>query len=62
MRRNWMRLSAWAVSSSEYFAAYVRDPKAKNPHAGMPGNPGHDDATIGALRDSFQIISPQEKP
>jgi hypothetical protein len=57
-----MRLLAWAVSSPEYFAAFVRDPKAKNPHAEMPGNPGCDDATIGALRACFQIISPQEKP
>jgi hypothetical protein len=58
----WLVLSAWAVSSPEYFAAYVRDPKAKNPHAEMPGNPGYDDATIGALRAYFQTLSPQEKP
>ena len=58
----WLVLSAWAASSPEHFAAYVRDPKAKNPHADMPGNPGYDDATIGALRAYFQTFSPQEKP
>jgi hypothetical protein len=58
----WLVLSAWAVGSPEYFDVYVRDPKAKNPHAGMPGNPGYDDATIGALRAYLQTYSPQEKP
>jgi mono/diheme cytochrome c family protein len=58
----WLVLSAWAVSSPEHFAAYVRDPKAKNPRANMPGNPGYDDATISALRAYFQTFSPQEKP
>jgi hypothetical protein len=62
MRRSWLRLSAWAVSSPEYFAAYVRDPKAKNRHAAMPGNPGYDDATIGALPACFQTFSPREIP
>jgi mono/diheme cytochrome c family protein len=58
----WLVLSAWAASSPEYFAAYVRDPKAKNLHTDMPGNPGYDDATIGALRAYFQTFSPQEIP
>jgi hypothetical protein len=58
----WLVLSAWAVSSPEYFAAYLRDPKAKNSHAVMPGNPGSDNATIAALRAYFQTYSPQEKP
>jgi hypothetical protein len=62
MRRSWLRLSAWAVSSPEYFAAYVRDPKAKNSHAELPVNPGPDNATIGAIRACFQTYSPQEKP
>jgi mono/diheme cytochrome c family protein len=60
--RPWLVLSAWAASSPEYFAAYVRNPKTKNPHADMPGNPGYDDATISALRAYFQTFSPQEKP
>jgi len=58
----WPVLSAWAASSPEYFAAYVRDPKAKNPYEEMPGSPGYDDATSGALRAFFQTFSPQEKP
>jgi hypothetical protein len=58
----WLVLSAWAASSPEYFAAYVRDRKAENPHAEMPGSPGYDDATSGALRAYFQTSSPQEKP
>jgi hypothetical protein len=58
----WLVLSAWAANSPEYFAAYVRDPKTKNPRSEMPGNPGYDDATIGALRAYFQTFSPQEKP
>jgi len=51
-------LSAWATASPEYFAAYVRDPQAKNPHAQMPGNSGYDDATISALIAYFQTFSP----
>lgn len=60
--RPWLVLSAWAASLPEYFAAYVRNPRSKNPHADMPGNPGYDDATIDALRAYFQTFSPQEKP
>jgi mono/diheme cytochrome c family protein len=55
----WLVLSAWATASPEYFAAYVRDPHARNPHAQMPGNPGYDDKTIGALIAYFQTFSPQ---
>ena len=59
--RNWAVLSAWAATSPEYFAAYVRNPQAKNAKAQMPGNPGYDDATIRALIAYFQTFSPQEK-
>ncbi len=60
----WLVLSAWATASPEYFAAYVHDPRARNPHARMPGNPGYDDATVRALIAYFQTFSPQgkEKP
>ena len=54
----WLVLSAWATASPEYFAAYVRDPQAKNPHAQMPGNSRYDDATISALIAYFQTFSP----
>jgi mono/diheme cytochrome c family protein len=57
----WLVLSAWATASPEYFAAYVRNPQAKNSHAEMPGNPGYDDATMAALRAYFQTFSRQEK-
>jgi mono/diheme cytochrome c family protein len=60
--RPWQVLSAWATASPDYFAAYVRNPKAKNPRAEMPGNPAYDDATIHALTDYFQTFSAREKP
>ena len=59
--RPWQVLSAWAAASPEYFAAYVRNPQAKNPHAQMPGNPAYDDATLGALRAYFETFASQEK-
>ncbi len=60
----WPVLSAWATTSPEYFAAYVHHPRAKNPHAQMPDNPGYDVATVRALVAYFQTFSPQgtEKP
>ena len=69
----WLVLSAWATASPKYFADYVRNPQSRNPHAQMPGNPGYDDATIGALIAYFRTFSspqiprpqtprPQEKP
>jgi mono/diheme cytochrome c family protein len=54
----WLVLSAWAASSPKYFADYVRNPQSKNPRAQMPGNPGYDDATIGALTAYFRTFSP----
>jgi len=74
--RSWMVLSAWATASPEYFAAYVRNPQAKNPHAQMPGNPSYNDKIVEALTAYFQTFSassssstsgstspaPQEKP
>lgn len=59
--RGWDLLSVWAVTSPEYFAAYVRNPQAKNAKAQMPGNPGYDDATIRALMAYFQTFSSQDK-
>jgi len=59
--RSWQILSAWATSSPEYFAAYVRNPQSKNRKAQMPGNPSYDDATLKALSTYFQTFSPGEK-
>jgi mono/diheme cytochrome c family protein len=60
--RPWLVLSAWATASPDYFAAYVHNPKAKNPRAEMPGNPTYDDATLHALTVYFQTFSAREKP
>jgi mono/diheme cytochrome c family protein len=55
---SWVVLSAWATASPDNFAAYVRNPQAKNPHAQMPGNPTYDDATMQALLAYFRTFSP----
>jgi mono/diheme cytochrome c family protein len=57
----WLVLSAWAAASPKYFADYVRNPRSRNPRAQMPGNPGYDDATIGALIAYFNAFSASEK-
>ncbi len=65
----WLVLSAWAATDPKYFADYVRNPQSRNPRAQMYGNPGYDDATIGALIAYFKTFSsspekpqPREKP
>jgi mono/diheme cytochrome c family protein len=60
--RSWLVLAAWATAAPEYFSAYVRNPKAKNLHAEMPGNPQYDDATMEALISYFRTFLVQEKP
>lgn len=60
--RSWAVLGALAFASPDYFAAYVREPKKKNPRAEMPGNPSYDQETIEALRAYFQTFAPQERP
>jgi mono/diheme cytochrome c family protein len=61
-RRPWLVLAAWAESSPEYFAGYVRNPQSQNPRAQMTGNPGYDDATLQALIAYFRTFADQEKP
>lgn len=56
--RPWLVLAAWATSSPEYFAAYVRNPQSRNAPAQMTGNPGYDDKTIRALTAYFQTFAP----
>jgi len=58
----WTVLSALAANSPNFFAAYVRDPRAQNANAQMSGNPGYDEATIRALAAYFETFSRQEKP
>jgi mono/diheme cytochrome c family protein len=60
--RPWLVLATWANASPEYFAAYIRNPKSKNPHAQMPGNPDYDDATVHALISYFRTFAAEEKP
>jgi len=59
--RPWQVLAAWAAASPDYFTAYVRNPRSKNPQAQMPGMPGYDDKTLAALAayfESFETSSP----
>jgi mono/diheme cytochrome c family protein len=60
--RPWLVLGAIAATSPDYFAAYVRDPKKKNPNAQMLGNPKYDDATIQALIAYFRTFSSGDEP
>jgi mono/diheme cytochrome c family protein len=64
--RPWQVLAAWASSSPDYFAAYVRNPQSKNSHAQMPGNPSYTDKMINALTAYFRTFTAstpsQEKP
>jgi mono/diheme cytochrome c family protein len=60
--RPWLVLSTWATASPSYFAAYVHNPKEKNPNAQMPSLPEYDDATLRALIAYFQTFSSREKP
>jgi mono/diheme cytochrome c family protein len=58
----WTVLAAFASGSPDFFAAYVRDPKAKNPKTQMPGRPDYDDATIHALTEYFRTFSAAGRP
>jgi mono/diheme cytochrome c family protein len=60
--RSWQLLSSLAVKSPDDFAAYIRDPAAKNPRAQMPANSEYDDATLAALTAYFQTFAKKTKP
>ena len=60
--RPWLVLSAWAAAQPDYFAAYIHNPRGKNPNAQMPSFPEYDDATIRALIAYFQTFTAREKP
>jgi mono/diheme cytochrome c family protein len=60
--RPWLVLSAWAAAQPDYFAAYIHNPREKNPNAQMPGFPDYDDVTIRALIAYFQTFTAGEKP
>jgi mono/diheme cytochrome c family protein len=50
----WSALGKIARGRPTFFRAYIRDPRAENDYAEMPGFPEYDDATLGALTDYFQ--------
>lgn len=56
----WSVLGALAASSPDFFAAYVRDPKAENPKTQMAASPEYDDATMSALIAYFRTYAPTE--
>jgi mono/diheme cytochrome c family protein len=60
--RSWESLGVLAAESPKDFAAYIRDPLAKNPGAQMPGNPEYDNATLAALAAYFRTFSEAPKP
>ena len=57
----WPVLATMAKGSPEFFAKYVRNPQALNPHSRMAASPGYDDQTIAALRAYFVTFAPGEQ-
>jgi mono/diheme cytochrome c family protein len=53
----WPALGAFAKSSPEFFARYVRTPQAVNPHSRMAASPQYDDQTIAALEAYFSTFA-----
>jgi hypothetical protein len=60
-QRPWGVLATWAQASPDYFAAYIHDPKSKNPGAQMEGFPNYDQATLHALTKYFQTFTDDAK-
>jgi hypothetical protein len=56
----WPVLGGMAKGSPEFFANYVRNPQALNPHSRMAGSPGYDDRTIAALRAYFSTFAAEK--
>jgi hypothetical protein len=54
----WPVLGAMAKTSPDFFANYVRNPQALNPHSKMAASPQYDDQTIAALRAYFSTFAP----
>jgi mono/diheme cytochrome c family protein len=55
--RPWEVIAAWASTSPQRFASYVRSPQAVNRKAEMPGFAEYDEATIKALRAYFATFA-----
>jgi len=60
-QRPWTVLSTWATASPDFFAAYIHDPKSKNPKSQMQAFPNYDAATLNALTKYFQSFSDNPK-
>ena len=58
----WMVLATLASAATDHFAAYVRNPRALDSQAQMPGNPGLSDETLRDLTAYFQNFAPAAKP
>ena len=56
----WTVLGVMAANSPDFFTAYVRDPKAKNPKTEMAASPNYDDTTMRALIAYFRTFAPAE--
>jgi mono/diheme cytochrome c family protein len=54
----WTALAALAANSPDFFSAYVRDPKSKNPNTQMAASPAYDSATMAALIAYFRTFTP----
>jgi cytochrome c2 len=57
----WPVVAAMAKGSPEFFARYVRNPQALNPHSKMAASPEYDDQTIAALRAYFETFAGEQK-
>jgi hypothetical protein len=57
----WPVVAAMAKSSPDFFARYVRNPQALNPHSRMAASPEYDDQTIAALRAYFETFAGEQK-
>ena len=53
----WEALAQVAAGSAQWFSAYVRDPKSKNPRAQMPANAEYDGETMRALVSYFRTFT-----
>jgi cytochrome c2 len=58
----WPLLAAMASSSPQFFAEYVRNPKAKNPSSRMDASPNYDDQTMSALIAYFKTFAMTDTP
>jgi mono/diheme cytochrome c family protein len=60
-QRPWTVLSTWANASPDFFAAYIHDPKSKNPKSQMQAFPNYDATTLNALTKYFQSFNDDAK-